>query len=104
MNELHTIGTDPAEWLEGEQAFEHMQAEMNKVGILKFSPGRIEAWQEGTVGWGIAQPTLTTPKGGRISIRWSAVFHREDNEWKMVQLHMSIGVPNHELLGYLDDG
>jgi hypothetical protein len=99
MYEPHTIGTDPAEWLEGEQVFEHMQAEMNKVGSLKFSPGEIEAWQEGTVGWGITQPTLTTLKWGQISIRWSAVFHREDNEWKMVQLHMSVGVPNPELLG-----
>jgi hypothetical protein len=97
--ELHTIGTDPSEWFEGEKAFEHMKQEMNETGGIKFSPGEIKAWQEGAVGWGIAHPTLTLPNGKRVLIRWSAVFHQEEGEWKMVQLHMSVGIPNEQLLG-----
>ncbi len=97
--ELHTIGTDPSEWLEGKKAFSHMKQEMNDAEDIQFSPGEIKAWQEETVGWGIACPTFVSPSGKRISIRWSAVFHQEDAEWKMVQLHMSVGVPNDQLLG-----
>ncbi len=29
----------------------------------------------------------------------TAVFHKEGDSWKMVQLHASIGVPNVEALG-----
>jgi len=97
--ELHTIGTDPGEWLEGEEAFSHMKQEMNGTGDIKFSPGEIKAWQEGMVGWGIARPTLTLSNGKRIPLRWSAIFHQEEGEWKMVQLHVSVGVPNKQLLG-----
>ena len=61
--------------------------------------GEAEAFREGTVGWGVARPTLTLPAGKAISPRWSAVFHQEDGEWKLVQLHASVGVPNEALLG-----
>jgi ketosteroid isomerase-like protein len=96
--ELHTIGTDPSEWFEGEKAFEHMKQEMKEMGDIKFSPGEIKAYEEGPVGWGIARPTLALPNGKQVSIRWSAVFHQEDGDWKLVQLHTSVGIINEQLL------
>src|SRR5436309_513200 len=56
----------------------------------------LEAFSEGTVGWGMTRFTLSFPDGSSVSPRWSAVFHREDGEWKFVQLHASIGVANEE--------
>ena len=97
--ELHTVGSDPNEVFEGEEAFEHMKQEMKAMGDLKFSSGEIKAYQEGLVGWGMARPTLTLPNGKQVPMRWSAVFHQEDGEWKMVQFHASVGVPNEQLLG-----
>jgi hypothetical protein len=42
---------------------------------------------------------LTLPNDKQISPRWSAVFHREDEVWKLVQLHASVGISNEQLLG-----
>jgi hypothetical protein len=54
-------------------------------------PGDVKAFQEGTVAWLADQPTLTTPDGMRVSARITAVFLREDDDWKIVQSHFSMG-------------
>jgi SnoaL-like protein len=96
--ELTTVGTDPGEWFEGEEAFQHMNAEMNESAGLKFLPGDIRTHEEGSVGWAIARPMLLLPNGRQVAMRWSAVFHREDRDWKLVLFHASVGVPNEQLL------
>lgn len=97
---VRLVGTDPAEWLEGPQVAEFLREEVKALrGLIRVSPGETEAFQEGTVGWGVSYPILTLPNGKQFSPRWSAVFHREDGEWKLVQLHASVGVPNEALLG-----
>jgi hypothetical protein len=40
---------------------------------------------------------ITLPDGRCVSPRWSAVFQRQDDVWKFVQTHASIGVPNAEI-------
>ena len=42
---------------------------------------------------------LILEDGTEIPTRSTAVFHREDGEWKMVQGHKSVGVSNEELFG-----
>jgi hypothetical protein len=49
------------------------------------------------VGWAATRLTITLPDGGQVSPRWSAVFHREDGEWRFVQTHASIAVPNDQI-------
>jgi ketosteroid isomerase-like protein len=94
------VGTDPNEWLEGEKVVEFLKEEVKAMGgVVKVEMGETEAYEEGSVGWGLAKPTLIMPNGQQVSPRWSAVFHREDGEWKLVQLHASVGIPNEELLG-----
>ena len=46
------------------------------------------------MGWASAHLTITIPDGGQVHPRWSSVFHREEGEWRFVQTHASIGVPN----------
>ncbi len=94
------VGTDHNEMLVGEKVAEFLQEEVSAMaGVIKVSLGQVEAYQEGSVGWGLAHPILTLPDGKEVSPRWSAVFHQEDGEWKLVQLHASVGVSNAELLG-----
>lgn len=94
------VGTDPNEWLAGEKVSEFLKEEVKSLGgLVKVELGETEAHEEGTVGWGVARPILTLPNGQQISPRWSAVFHHESGEWKLVQLHASVGVSNEELLG-----
>ncbi|MBK8905387.1 MAG: nuclear transport factor 2 family protein [Anaerolineaceae bacterium] len=94
------VGTDPNEMLTGEKVAEFLQEEASAMaGMVKVSLGNVEAYEEGSVGWGLAHPTLTLPNGKDVSPRWSAVFHQEDGQWKLVQLHASVGIANEELLG-----
>lgn len=97
---VRLVGTDPGEVLEGEKAAEFLKEEVKAMGgTVKVSLGDVEAYQEGSVGWGLARPTIILPNGVQVSVRWSGVFHREDGIWRLVQLHASVGIPNEELLG-----
>jgi SnoaL-like protein len=42
---------------------------------------------------------LILEDGTEILTRSTAVFHREDGEWKMVQGHTSVGISNEDLFG-----
>jgi adenylate cyclase len=102
---VRLVGTDPTEWVAGEQVAEFLKDEVQAMGgVVQVSLGETEAYQEGSVGWGVARPTLTLPHGKQFSPRWSAVFHQENGEWKLVQLHASVGIPNEELLGMESSG
>jgi ketosteroid isomerase-like protein len=94
---LVTIGTDPDEWMQGVKAFGHMDREMRGTTRFQFRPGEIQAFEEGSVGWAAARPTIVFASGKLVPLRISAVFHREEGEWKMVHCHVSVGVPNEEL-------
>jgi hypothetical protein len=97
---VRLVGTDPNELLAGEQVAKFLKEEVQAMGnTVQVSVGEVEAYQEGSVGWGLARPTLTLPDGKQVFPRWSAVFHQEDGEWKLVQLHASVGISNEELLG-----
>ncbi len=97
---VRLIGTDPSEWLAGAEVAAFLKEEVRAMaGVVQVAPGETEAFVEGTVGWGVARPTLTMPGGMEVHPRWGAVFHREEGEWKLVQLHASVGVSNAELFG-----
>ncbi len=95
------IGSDPREWWAGDalrEAFLTQIPEMHGAG-MRFEPGDVQAFSEGTVGWVANQPTVKLPDGGEIPMRFTGVCHREDGAWKMVQFHLSVGAMNEETLG-----
>jgi ketosteroid isomerase-like protein len=96
---VRLIGSDPGEWLSGgEEIGAFLRGEVEgAAGAVTFSPADIEAYEEGSVGWGTARLTISMPDGRWVSPRWSAVFHREDDVWRFVQTHASIAVPNDEV-------
>jgi ketosteroid isomerase-like protein len=96
---VRLIGSDPNEWFEGERAAEVLKQEMQEGSIRVSSMGEVDAFVEGTVGWVSGRPVWTLDDGTQIPTRWTAVFHQEEGEWKMVQAHTSVGVPNEELFG-----
>jgi hypothetical protein len=95
------VGTDPNEWwiaADMRRAFEAQVPEMHAAG-LHFHPGNIQAYSEGSIGWVADQPTLAMPDGNGVPMRLTSVWRQEAGTWKMVQFHLSIGVPNQEALG-----
>ena len=97
---LRIVGTDPEEWLEGERAYRFLKDEAESIGgKVQVQVPEVEAFSEGSVGWGVARPIITLGDGRQVSPRWSAVFRREDGGWKLVQLHASIAMINEEAFG-----
>jgi len=57
------------------------------------------AYSEGTVGWVADRPRFRLDDGTESPIRLTAMFHKEQGAWKMVHFHVSVGVPNEDLVG-----
>jgi SnoaL-like protein len=96
---VRLIGTDPNEWFEGEQAAEVLKREAQDPSFRVSALDELEVFAEGSVGWASGRPTWMLEDGTEIPSRWTAVFHQEDGEWKMVQAHTSVGVPDEQLFG-----
>ncbi len=50
---VRLIGTDPDEWFEGERAAEVLKQEVRYTTEIEVSPRNLEAFVEGSVGWGL---------------------------------------------------
>ena len=96
------IGTDPNEWWDSHATLVRIskaQIQELKGAGVSFIPGDLQCYREGSVGWSADRPTLRLPDGTNLPLRMTTVFHQENGEWKMVQFHTSIGVPNSEAVG-----
>jgi SnoaL-like domain len=97
---LRIVGTDPDELLQGAQAYEFLKDEAAMIGgRVAIEVRDVEAFEEGSVGWGLALPEITLAGGLKVSPRWSAVFHKEGVDWKLVQLHASVAQANEAAFG-----
>ena len=94
------IGTDPNEWWTGYDTIARvLEAQLSEMGGARIEAGDLSAFVEGTVGWIADRPTIRMPNGQELSMRLTAVLHKENGEWKFVQHHASVGVPNVQVLG-----
>ncbi len=96
---VRLIGTDDNEWFEGEQVAEVLKREAEDPSFRVSSLDDLDVFVEGSVGWASARPIWMLEDGTEVPCRWTAVFHHEDGEWRMVQAHTSVGVPDEELFG-----
>jgi hypothetical protein len=99
QEEVRLIGTDPDEWFQGEQVAEVLRREAEDPSFKVSSLDELDVFVEGSVGWASGRPTWILEDGREVPSRWTAVFHQEDGEWKVVQAHTSVGVPDEELFG-----
>jgi hypothetical protein len=94
------IGSDPGEWWVGHDTIvEAFKAQLQGNGTRKVEPGDLNAFAEGSVGWAADRRTMRLAGGKELTIRETFLFHQEDGEWKLVQFHASVAVPNAELAG-----
>jgi adenylate cyclase len=94
---LLSIGSDTEEWWHQNEVPVWMH-QFGELGGFQFSWSEIEAWEEGTVGWAGTRLVLTNEEGA-FPTRATWVLHLEHGEWKIVQVHFSVGKPNLELVG-----
>jgi ketosteroid isomerase-like protein len=93
------IGTDPDEWLEGGPQIKAALREQLADAQLTIKPGNPRIGQAGDIGWFADRPAFVTADGHEIPCRLTGVWRREDKEWKLLQSHTSIGVPNAQAFG-----
>jgi hypothetical protein len=58
----------------------------------------IEAYEEGTVGWGFIRGDIKLPNGVTLKVRQTFVVHQEGGGWKIVQNHSSVGIPDDQVM------
>lgn len=64
---------------------------------LRLEGGDMTAYEGGTVGWAFDYPRFVFPDGSGMLARLTAILHREDDRWKIVHMHYSVGVPDEEV-------
>ena len=88
------IGTDPSEWWVGyETTLDAIRPQIKAMAGLVLE-GNPQAWVEGTVGWFADEQKWKWPNGAVTPVRWTGVCCLDDGEWKIVQSHVSRGVPD----------
>ena len=98
QREVLIIGTDPNEWWTDPATINQTLKEQAQAGV-KLVPGELLCYREGSVGWVADRGRFVLADGSEVPFRFTAVFRQEDREWRMVQAHASIGVPNAEVVG-----
>ncbi len=94
-----SIGTDASEWCDGHDQIMQLYRTATpeaEFGIIGVGLDDVTAFHEGSVGWAAGHGYFEM-QGARVPIRLTAVMHQEDGEWKAIQSHYSIGVPNHQI-------
>jgi ketosteroid isomerase-like protein len=100
-----SIGSDAREWAEGYDEIMRLFREATPEGELgvRVGLGDVKAFREGSVGWAAGHGFFEM-EGQRVPVRLTAVLHQEDGDWKAVQSHASIGVPNEQMLDPMFQG
>jgi hypothetical protein len=96
------VADHPAEWMYGDAFIAMLKQEAANVvpdAKIQVEVREAEAFVEGSVGWGAARTILTLPDGRTVYPRWSATFHLEDNVWRVVQMHASLGARFEDVFG-----
>ena len=95
-------GTEAEEWWEDRRSLlDAMRAQMSAAGpgTMTLRPGdALRAYRDGEVAWVADRPTIELG-GVVVACRHTSVFIREAGEWRIVQHHFSIGVPNEVAFG-----
>ena len=89
------IGTAPGEWVVER---DRLRYGFEVEGVTMRPGARAAAWEIGDAGWFVDEPTMTYPDGSSIATRLSAFFERENGAWKLVHMHVSVGVPDEEVV------
>ncbi len=94
------IGTDPDEWWSGAETVNAaLKAQLDAMGGIDLVGGQPEGYSVGTVGWFADRPAFRLPDGSHVPVRLTGVAVLEGNAWKLAQTHVSVGVPNEEVIG-----
>jgi ketosteroid isomerase-like protein len=88
------IGTAPGEWVRDRTQLRH-GFEAEGVALRPRNP---VAFVAGELGWLTDEVDFAFPDGTEMDCRFTVVMRREDDRWKLVHMHASVGVPDEEVV------
>jgi hypothetical protein len=88
------IGTAPGEWVTERP---RLRFGFEAEG-LRVEPRDPKGYEEGGLGWFVDEPTFIFPDGSAMQTRLTGVVRREDDRWKVLHMHFSVGVPDEEVV------
>ena len=92
------IGTDAEEWWTSGQVVDAVAAASGGDDVRAVADD-IDVHIHGDIAWAEGRGRFTRADGAERPVRMTGVLVREDNQWKVVQSHASIGVPNADIFG-----
>lgn len=91
---LTMIGTDPGEYSRGiDDVVQVWRSPEEGEPPIKLTLNELNAYEQGDVGWADGVGRFVVHDAS-VEVRLTAVFIRDGDQWKMIQGHVSIGVPN----------
>ena len=87
------IGTAPGEWVTER---DRLRSGFETEGV-RIQAAEPAGYEEGSLGWVVDEPRFFFPDGSAMKTRLTAVLHREDGTWKLIHMHVSVGVPDEEV-------
>jgi hypothetical protein len=67
-------------------------------GVRLETGGEVLAYEEASMGWVADEPIFRFPDDSAIKTRLTAVLHREEERWALLHMHVSVSVPDEEVL------
>ena len=92
------IGTDAEEWWTSNQLVDDVAAAGGGDDIRVVADD-IDVHVQGDIAWVEGRGRFTRADGAERPVRMTGVLVREDGQWKIVQSHASIAVPNADIFG-----
>lgn len=87
--DVMAIGTDRR--LDDRDAWQETFVSLTGITVER---SEVQGFRHGSVGWIVDYPTFILADGRRLRTRLTAVAREEDDSWKLVQLHISVKVPD----------
>jgi hypothetical protein len=84
--------TDRSSWLDAYRRFG------TELGLRIEGGANPRAWEESGFGYAIDAPRFVIGDGRYVAARVTIVMHQEYAEWKVLHMHVSVGVPDEEAL------
>ena len=91
-------GTDDGEWWRGyDEVAPAIRAQLEASGGFDVTVASPRAFGDGSLSVFEDLPVMKTPDGQSFTARLTGAARLEDGQWRIVQLHLSLGTPNEEI-------
>ena len=91
------IGSDAEEWWTSKQLLDATAADLANEHDVRVVADDIGIHVLDDAAWLEGRGRFTRADGAERPVRMTCVMVREDGQWKVVQIHASIGVPNADI-------